>query len=320
NKLLSIVLELAEFNNLEPEFRDWLNNSNRFCNSLVDRIVPGKPSDERLKEFYNKMNYEDSLMIVSEPYSLWAIEGDDFVKQKLSFSASDSTVIIEEDIQKYRELKLRLLNGTHTLSCAVSLLMNLEMVHESMKDELVKNFVDKLMKEEIGRSIPAEVEEKDIIFFTNQVIDRFRNPYINHKWMSISFQYTSKMVLRNIPLLQEWYRRYHSVPRLITMGFAAYLYFMRPFKKGDLYYGNFNGKEYLIEDVFAEFFAKKWQGNFDPSALKEVIKLILGEVSIWGTNLNELPGFYEAVLRDVNIIKSEGMRSALQTVLNHQVV
>lgn len=302
DKLLSIVLELAVFNQLDDPCIQWIKNSNRFCNSLVDRIVPGKPSEENLESLYHELNYEDALLIVSEPYSLWAIEGNDFVKQRLSFCQADSSIIVDENIEKYRELKLRLLNGTHTLSCAIALLMDFEFVHESMQDELMKNFVEKLMKQEIGKSLPANIPAQEIFSFSDQVIDRFKNPHINHKWISISTNYTSKMVLRNIPLLLEWYRRNDRVPQLITLGFAAYLYFIRPFKNDDLYYGNFNDRAQ----------------NGDPEEIQGIVTEILKDVSTWGTDLDGLPGFRETVLNYLIRIRSEGMRSALHHVMNLQ--
>lgn len=304
DKLFSIVLDLAAFNKLDDDFIQWVKKSNRFCNSLVDRIVPGKPSDEKLKALNHELNYEDDLLIVSEPYCLWAIEGDDFVKERLSFYKVNDSVIIENDIEKYRELKLRLLNGTHTLSCAVALLMDFEFVHESMQDKLMKNFVERLMKDEIGKSIPANLSEQEIISFRNQVIDRFKNPHINHKWISISANYTSKMVMRNIPLLLEWYKRYEKVPQLIALGFAAYLYFIKPFEKDDLYYGNFNDR----------------RQNRDSEEIQERILAILRDKSIWGIDLDSFPGFTETVLNNLNRIKKEGMRSTLQHVMNLQAV
>ena len=48
-KLESIVLELAHLNGLEDAFIEWLESCNHFCNSLVDRIVPGKPDAEDAK-------------------------------------------------------------------------------------------------------------------------------------------------------------------------------------------------------------------------------------------------------------------------------
>src|SRR5215216_3423550 len=85
-KLESIVLELAHLNGLEASFIEWIENSNHFCNSLVDRIVPGKPDDAECLAIGNQLGYSDSLMIMSEAYRLWAIEGKGQVKNVLSFA------------------------------------------------------------------------------------------------------------------------------------------------------------------------------------------------------------------------------------------
>src|SRR5262249_38596216 len=75
-RLLSIVEELARFNHLDEDFIYWLKEHNRFCNSLVDRIVPGKPDTQTLHQLQNELGYEDELLSVCEVYRLWAIEGD----------------------------------------------------------------------------------------------------------------------------------------------------------------------------------------------------------------------------------------------------
>ena len=72
DKLLGILLELAHQNGLEVAFIDWLENANKFCNSLVDRIVPGKLSAQEQKEVESKLGFEDALTIMSECYVLWA--------------------------------------------------------------------------------------------------------------------------------------------------------------------------------------------------------------------------------------------------------
>src|SRR5664279_4902739 len=105
-------MELAAFNKLEEPFIVWLDQRNRFCSSLVDRIVPGKPDPSGKDRLEEQWGYTDELMSVCEPYRLWAIEGDQSVRELLSFCRADEGVIITPDITKFKELKLRMLNAT----------------------------------------------------------------------------------------------------------------------------------------------------------------------------------------------------------------
>src|SRR5262249_30914471 len=89
-KLRSIVLELASKNNLDEKFVQWLQSANHFCNSLVDRIVPGKLTKTDQEKTEKKSGYHDELMIMSETFRLWAIEtADPKVIETLSFSKAD---------------------------------------------------------------------------------------------------------------------------------------------------------------------------------------------------------------------------------------
>ena len=120
HKLQSILLDLAKFNQLDAAFTEWLVNANDFCNSLVDRIVPGKLPAADASILHETLGFEDSLMIMAEPYSLWAIETKrERTKEILSFASVNPGVKLTTDISKYKELKLRLLNATHSFSCAL---------------------------------------------------------------------------------------------------------------------------------------------------------------------------------------------------------
>ncbi len=284
--LKKIVWQLAEYNGLEAGFKQWLNEHNRFCNSLVDRIVPGKPQDETLP-------YTDDLTIMCEPYRLWAIEGDEKVKEVLSFHKADEGVIIAPDIEVYRELKLRLLNGTHTLSCGRAFLSGFATVKEAMADKDFGAFVEALMLHEIAPAIPVSIDAAVSEKFGRQVLDRFRNPAIKHQWISITMQYTSKMKMRVIPVLKKYVTTFNKVPDHIARGFAAYIVFSKPVsKEGNKYFGSFRGESYPVNDDQAGWFYEAWQQHTTPAA---ITKAVLGNTDFWGEDLNALPGFAGAV-------------------------
>lgn len=315
-KLGSIVLELAQLNGLDPKFLKWIERSNYFCNSLVDRIVTGTPEEKIKSEIENELGYTDDLLTLCEVYRLWAIEGNEHIKKILSFAEADEGMIIAPDIVLYRELKLRLLNATHTMSCGIAFLAGIRTVKDAMHDDVMAAYIETLMQEEIGPSIPFEIAYETVHTYTENVLDRFRNPHINHYWKNITLNYSGKMKLRCIPLLLNYYSKNDSVPELLALGFAAYICFMKAVnKKVSEYFGEFSGEQYLIEDEMAEKFYMIWQS----SPAEKVVKEILTDTSLWGEDISILPGFLQSVTDKLNSIVTNGMRFTLENVLQKKI-
>jgi len=316
-KLEAIVLELAHLNGLEEAFIEWLEHSNHFCSSLVDRIVPGKPDKEWQQELETELGYTDGLMTMSEVYRLWAIEGNDYVKQVLSFAQADAGVIIESNIDLYRELKLRLLNGTHTLSCGLAFLAGCETVKSALDSELTNSFITQLMQDELAPAIPYPVELERAHAFGMQVLDRFRNPHIKHLWINITMQYSSKMKMRCIPVLLQHYQRTDAVPELFALGFAAYLYFMKATsQKEGKFYGERDSQSYLITDDQAATFYYRWQTLLPEALVEEVLR----DTSFWGVELQALPGFQQAVTDKLQLIINSGMKEAIESIQANRTI
>ena len=285
--LQSIVEQLANINNLDASFIDWLKNANYFCNSLVDRIVPGKPPLALQTKMEDLNGYEDELMIMSEVYRLWAIESSEpKVSEILSFSRADSGVVIAGDIEVYRELKLRLLNGAHTFSCGLAHLAGFATVKEAMNDAGFAAFITKLMMDEIAPAITSgAIAINDAIAFAAKVLDRFRNPHIEHQWLSITMQYSSKMKTRNLPIIQNFLKRIHSAPECISLGLAAHLLFMKCELGVDgKFYGEVSGKKYLVNDDNAHVFAEKWK---TADTIDGLVRSVFSDLAIWGMDLSQ---------------------------------
>jgi tagaturonate reductase len=293
-KLAAIVKELAQISQLEAGFMAWLGQHCRFCSSLVDRIVPGKPDAAALKQLQHDLGYTDELLAISEVYRLWAIEGDERVRSMLSFAAADPGVVIEPDIGIYRELKLRLLNGTHTLSCGLAVLAGFVTVKNGMDDPAFSSFVADLMMKEIAPAIPYRLPMQEAREFGLRVLDRFRNPHIQHQWKSITMQYSSKIKSRVIPVLLEHYKQHDEPPAHVSLGFAAYLLFMRSVKKEGW-------------DDKAGYFFELWEGR-SPG---EVVTGALGNAALWGADLTTLKGFEAAVFEQLDLLMEKGAAIAL---------
>jgi tagaturonate reductase len=308
-KLKAIVFDLAKFNKLEEDFIRWLEQHNQFCNSLVDRIVPGKPAADKKSLLEAQFGYQDDLITMSEVYSLWAIEGNQQVKDVLSFASIDESVIITDNITQFKELKLRLLNGTHTLSCGVAFLAGFTTVKQAMGDKVLGNFVKQLMVTEIAPAIPYPVAEKESAEFASKVIDRFSNPTIEHQWISITLNYTSKLKMRVVQVLHRYNELYSAVPEKISIGFAAWLLFMKAVKKeGNVYFGELNGQSYPIKDEMAEYFFNHWK-NLSTDIL---VKTVLSNDALWDADLTKIPGFANNVTKNLIQIMEEGILSVIQ--------
>lgn len=308
SKLESIVLELAHRNNLDYKFIEWLENHNTFCNSLVDRIVPGKPNKDEGKKIEAALGYEDELMTMSEVFRLWAIEGNEKVKEALLFYKIDKAVIIAPDITLFKELKLRLLNGTHTFNCGTAFLCGFNITREAVTHPVYGKFTKSLMHDEIAPAIPFEIDEKVKADFANSTFERFCNPFIDHQWQSITVQYTSKMKMRNIPLLLSHYEKNESVPMHMATGFAAFLLYMKSTRKdGSKFFGERNGVEYEIKDDSATYFHNLW---LDKNA-DEVAYEVMSNEELWDTDLTKLPGLLQTVKELLQDFKANGV---LQTI------
>lgn len=311
-KLRGILRELADRAGLDAKFIAWLETANTVCNSLVDRIVPGKPAAATHAALTQELGYEDELLIMSEVYLLWAIEGDERVKEVLSFQQIHPGVIVQPDINLFRELKMRLLNGTHSLACGLAVLAGEPTVRGAMENDYLSAYIRNLMLADLLPGIPYPVDEKVGQRFGMQVLDRFRNPAVEHRWLAITLNYSAKLRMRVVPDLLHYYERFKAVPQYVALGFAAYLLFMRATRQeAGKWYGEAAGQEYLIQDEQAGYFAGLWQ---QPAG--EVVQAALSNQSLWGTDLTTLPGFADSVARYLTQLQQEGAAATLATVLN----
>ena len=313
-KLLSIMLEIAHQNGLEIDFIDWLENANDFCNSLVDRIVPGKLPEAEEAKLEKQLGYTDGLMIMAEAYVLWAIEsGSERVRKILSFAGAHKGIVIAKDINKFRELKLRLLNGSHTFTCGLAVLAGFDTVKDAMEDKNFYAFIRRLMYEEIIPSITGEhISPEEARDFADKVLDRYRNAFIDHHWLSITAQYSSKMYLRNVPVIENYYKRFGHAPVLMSLGMAAHILFLRSEKAADRkYYGGEGDEQYLITDENAAVYSASWKKY----RREFIVKNILGNKDLWQADLNGLPGFAEKITEWLNMLKDNGALHTLQEAI-----
>lgn len=311
-KLQKILIDLCNYNKLDISFIKWIQESCDICNSLVDRIVPGKLPVPQQQEAESLLGYKDDLLIMSETYRLWAIESNSpKTLNLLSFAKADKGVVIAPNINKFIELKLRLLNGSHTFTCGLAYLAGFPTVKAAMDNEGFCTFIEQLMKNEIIPSIVSEeisVEEAEE--FANKVLDRFRNPFIDHLWINITMEYSSKIKMRCIPVLLKYYQKFNELPSFMLAGLAAHLQFMcvNELKEGK-YFGSNQGVSYLINDSNASvYYSENENSDLDK------IQNIFSNTSLWGVDLTTLKSLKPTLYENLKQIQTEGAQSILETI------
>ncbi len=215
--LKNCILEYAKLWSLEKDFTNWIEKENCFANTLVDRIVTGYPTDET-KNLYPDDNFLDT----AELFHLWVIEGD--FEDELPLKKAGFNVVWTADAKPYKKIKVRILNGAHTSLVAAALLSGIETVGQAMNDETAYAFLNKCMKEEI---LPTIGENEESIRFADNVFDRFKNPFIQHKWRSIALNSVSKFSVRVLPTLLEYKEKNKVYPKCLTFALASLIYFYK---------------------------------------------------------------------------------------------
>lgn len=256
-ELKKCVLKYAELWNLEEDFVAWLENENHFANTLVDRIVTGYPNDET-----KDMHPDDKFLDTAEIFHLWVIEGDfedEFPLKKAGFN-----VVWTDDAKPYKKIKVRILNGAHTSLVAGALFSGIETVGEAMSNEVTYAFLNKCMKEEI---LPTIGENDESISFANSVLDRFKNPYIQHKWRSIALNSVSKFSVRVLPTLLEYKEKNGKEPKGLTLSLANLIYFYKNDNPDD----NMDVVATMKNDSIADILKNSSLWSFDLSDLTEIV-------------------------------------------------
>lgn len=309
--LKRIVLQYADEWNLGQDFIKWVDESNHFCSTLVDRIVTGYPRDQ-LEYFADKLGYEDNCIVTSEVFNLWVIEGKKEWADILPIHKTDANVIWTEDVTPYKKRKVRILNGGHTSTVLAAWLSGHDIVLDMMNDRVFEKYLDKVLYDEV---IPTlDLPKNELMQFASDVKDRFRNPYIKHRLLDISLNSCSKWCARCLPSLLGYTESKGTLPQALTFSLAALIQFYKGTMEKGVYMGiREDGTAYEIKDDedILSFFSHIWAA-MDTAAIAEAV---LSNRAIWnGRDLTEVPGLTDAVAGWLKEMESKSVRDAAATL------
>ena len=296
--LKEIILKYCDDWKLGIEFKSWLQTSCSFHNTLVDRIVPGYPKDE-IEDYNKKLDYSDQLIVAAETFFLWVIEGDEKLKEKLPFHKTDLDVKIVKDMQPYRTRKVRILNGAHTAMVPFSILYGNKTVKQTVDDSFTGNFVNNAIFNEINETLPMEKTELDN--FAEEVLDRFRNPFIKHQLSDIALNSVSKFKVRVLPSLLQYVSVHKKLPLHLTFSFACLIRF---------YKGSWNGENLPVNDstdIVAKF-SEIWKSK----DFLEVAKNTLSISDYWGEDLTQVNNLTDVIALALQEIDTNGIEAGFK--------
>lgn len=300
---------------LEEEFLQYLSEECTFCNTLVDRIVPGRIRDaEELRRMEEKLGYHDDLMDVGEVFGVWVIEGPEWLEDRLPFKKAGINCVVVPDVKPYKKRKVRILNGAHTGFVPGAYLAGYSIVRDCMHDSTISGFMNKMLFDEI---LPVlRLPGDDGTNFAAAVQDRFGNPFIDHELLSISLNSTSKWRTRNLPSLLEYVQQYGRLPRCLTMSFAAYIAFytcgMQELADSGLTCCRADGEIYTVRD---ERWILEFYRAHSGESVEKLVRTVMKNKEMWGQDLTAVPGFEDAAVADLKMIHEKGAAAAFAACL-----
>lgn len=294
------VLRHARYNNLSEEFIAWVENSCYFCDTLVDRIVPGFPHDT-ISEIKNEIGYNDNLVVKGELYHLWAIGGSGYeiLQKEFPLDKAGLHVLFMPSIKQFRDKKVRILNGSHTGMVPIALQMGCETVMDAFNTPAIETFINNMVEEEVLPMIDDSIEE--LRLFAASILERFYNPYIKHQLKSISLNSLSKWEARNYPTLKDNWVVRGKIAKYECFTFASLL---------TLYSGK---SDFVPSDTheFVEFIRTVWSEDDVEVRVAKIIK----EGGIFIEDFSKIPAFIPTVASYIIDIERVGMDKAIQKFL-----
>lgn len=265
-KLREYVARYAADLGFSDLYMRWLDKC-AFPDTLVDSIITSG---------------DDATAVCAEPYYLWVIEYAPPTCVRKLIEESGVNVVFTDNIAPYRQRKVAILNGAHTMSVMAGLLCGFETVREMTGDMMFAEYIRRGIFDEVIPTLllpRSETEE-----YARAVAERFRNPYLKHKLKDIAMNSVPKARSRIIPALLRYTELYGKPPRLLTMAISALI----------AYYRTDDAKD-------------------DPDTLAFMrtapVDEILGSIELWSCDLSFLYGIVKA---DIKEIEENGMRVALK--------
>jgi fructuronate reductase len=184
----ALVRELAR--ETRPDLVGWIARTCRFPDSMVDRITPAA-SEETRAIAQAALGHPDPAAVETEPFRQWVIE-DRFAGDRPAWEKAGAQIV--PDVAPFETMKLRLLNGAHSLIAYLGAVAGLSAVRDVMADPILARVVRAHMR--LAAETLAPAAGLDPVSYTEALMARFANPAIDHRCLQIAMDGSQKLPQR----------------------------------------------------------------------------------------------------------------------------
>ena len=301
--LKDCIRKYIEHWSLGEEFSKWFEQACGVYATLVDRIVPGFPH-KSIVAIQENLQYKDNMVVQAEVFHLWVIEAPQEVAKEFPADKAGLNVLFVPSEAPYHERKVTLLNGPHTVLSPVAYLAGLNIVREACQHEVIGEYINKVMFEELMETL--NLPKKELKKFAEDVLERFNNPFVDHQVTSIMLNSFPKYQTRDLPGLKTYLERKGPLPKGLVLGLAAIITYYKGGVRAD-------GAEIVPNDApeIMQLLNDLWATG----CTRKVSEGVLGAENIWGEDLNLIPGLTDAVKGYLDDIQEKGMMEVVKSIL-----
>ncbi|RKR04358.1 fructuronate reductase [Kushneria sinocarnis] len=302
-RVRSAVLELAQRLDARrgDDLAGWIAREVAFPSSMVDRIVPAM--DARAHRELAALGVEDPAGVVCEAFSQWVIE-DDFPAGRPDWAAFGVEMVA--DVTPFETMKLRMLNGSHSLLAYAGVLAGFETVSEAVADPAMATLLDRYMHDEAAPTLTLP-DGVDPLTYGQRLLARFGNDSLHHRLQQIAMDGSQKLPQRWLHGAQIQLAGEQPRIAAVALGVAAWIRYTAGHDG--------HGASFEVSDPLADTLQQLHRRHGSNETL---VTAMLGVTDIFPAELAADRRFHEAVVAALDRIDGDGMTAALQHVVEHE--
>ncbi|MBO8193875.1 mannitol dehydrogenase family protein [Streptomyces oryzae] len=205
------------------ELTAWIGAGNvTFPNTMVDRIVPATTDGDRAA-VADATGVRDEVPVPAEPFTMWVLD-DRFAASRPAWEAGGA--LFADDVEPYELLKVRLLNGTHSLIAYLGALDGCDTIPEATARPFVAEAARSVLWREYLPSLTVP-DGVDLGTYVDRLFTRWTNSALGHRTRQVGSDGSAKLRQR-IPEPALLHLRAGRMPHHLALTLAAYLCCLAP--------------------------------------------------------------------------------------------